>query len=284
MGCGRGCLRIGLQVCECRLLLLLLILLFLLLIPPRVCLTATSCRSFDKGFDVWMLTLRGCGRRRHVIKAVARGRSYWNFNLDDHGNQDVACAVRLIHSTKAAELALCDDSCGASVSNRFDSSSDHYSSTTEESGSAHSDSGRKVSDAGPPFQPPALGDCVSRNLDVTLVAHSMGCAASIIFMTCCLHRHLQHGISRAVLLAPAGYHAYSAPIACRVLGPFINVVVCRLTNSFCLPYGNAQLILGKLLQDVLSLPALRDLFALVISGLIGGALEVCCFSRAFLSR
>jgi hypothetical protein len=58
--------------------------------------------------------------------------------------------------------------------------------------------------------------------------------------------------------------------------------MCRVTNAFCLPYGNAQFILGKLIQDVLSLPALRDLFAFVISGLIGGTLEASLSIACFL--
>jgi hypothetical protein len=232
-----------------------------------------------------MVTLRGCGRRRHVNKAGMRGRSYWNFNLDDHGNLDVACVVRLIHSTKAAESLVSDNV--SSTLRRYDSSSDHCSAS-EATGSAEADSARRTSELGAPASPPALVDCVSPDVDVTLVAHSMGCAASIIFMTTCLQRQQRHGLARAVLLAPAGYHAYRAPLFCRSLGPFIDVVMCRVTNAFCLPYGNAQFILGKLLQDVLSLPALRDLFAFVISGLVGGTLEASLsplphflFSRTF---
>jgi hypothetical protein len=217
-----------------------------------------------------MVTLRGCGRRRHVNRAGMRGRSYWNFNLDDHGNQDVACAVRLIHSTKALESSVSDD-CSSSL-RRYDSSSDHCSAS-ESTNSVEAAANKRANELGAPASPPALADCISPDVDVTLVAHSMGCAASVIFLTTCLHRQQRHGLARAVLLAPAGYHAYRAPLFCRILGPFIDVVMCRITNAFCLPYGNAQLILGKLLQDVLSLPALRDLFAFVISGLIGGTLE-----------
>jgi hypothetical protein len=228
-----------------------------------------------------MVTLRGCGRRRHVNRAGMRGRSYWNFNLDDHGNQDVACAVRLIHSTKALESSVSDD-CSSPLK-RYDSSSDHFSAS-ESTNSAEAAATKRANELGAPASPPALGDCVSPDVDVTLVAHSMGCAASIIFLTTCLHRQQQHGLARAVLLAPAGYHAYRAPLFCRSLGPFIDVVMCRITNAFCLPYGNAQLILGKLLQDVLSLPALRDLFSFVISGLIGGTLEArFTFVQQFLS-
>jgi hypothetical protein len=228
---------------------------------------------------VWMVTLRGCGRRRHINKLGMRGRSYWNFNLDDHGNQDVACVVRLLHSTKATELSV-SDACGSSLKH-YDSSSDHYSasdcpsSADAEHSQRSSESGRHKSlhESGAQVSPPALADCFVPEVDVTLVAHSMGCAASIIYVTTCLHRQQMHGLARAVFLAPAGYHAFRAPLFCRALGPFIDLVMCRITNAFCLPYGNAQFILGKLLQDVLSLPALRDLFAFVISGLIGGTLE-----------
>jgi hypothetical protein len=228
-----------------------------------------------------MVTLRGCGRRRHVDKTGMRGRPYWNFNLDDHGNQDIASVVRLIHSTKTTESSVSGDySSPVRALRRYDSSSDHCSSN-ENSNSAEADATKRTSELGAPVVPPALADCVSSDVDVTLVAHSMGCAASIIFMTTCLHRQQRHGLARAVLLAPAGYHAHRAPLFCRSLGPFIDVVMCRVTNAFCLPYGNAQFILGKLIQDVLSLPALRDLFAFVISGLIGGTLEaspsIACF-------
>jgi len=232
-----------------------------------------------------MVTLRGCGRRRHVSKAAMRGRPYWNFNLDDHGNQDVACVVRLLHSTKAAELRA-SDACSSPLS-RYDSGSDHvagmsdsasdYPSSAASQGAtrtSESERGKSSQEPGVQVSPPALADCIALDVDVTLVAHSMGCAASIIYMTTCLHRQQPHGLARAVLLAPAGYHAHRAPFFCRCLGPFIDVVMCRITNAFCLPYGNAQVILGKLVQDVLSLPALRDLFAFVISGLIGGTLEV----------
>jgi hypothetical protein len=229
---------------------------------------------------VWMVTLRGCGRRRHVNKVGMRGRSYWNFNLDDHGNQDVASVVRLLHLTKGAELSG-SDACSSSQK-VYDSSSDHCSAsdcpssaeTHETKQSNESERYRKhLHETGAQVSPPALVDCITPDLDVTLVAHSMGCAASIIYMTTCLHRQQPHGLARVVFLAPAGYHAHRAPVFCRSLGPFIDVVMCRITNAFCLPYGNAQFILGKLLQDVLSLPALRDLFAFVISGLIGGTLE-----------
>jgi pimeloyl-ACP methyl ester carboxylesterase len=241
-------------------------------------------RSFDKGFDVWMVTLRGCGRRRHVNKFEMRGRSYWNFNLDDHGNQDVACAVRLLHSTKSAELSASE--AGDSCQRCYDSSSDHCSASdcpssadagvSKRTGEFHRH--KSSHESGTYVSPPALAHCLAADVDVTLVAHSMGCAASIIYATTCLHQQRVHGITRAVFLAPAGYHAHRAPLFCRVLGPFIDVVMCRVTNAFCLPYGNAQFILGKLIQDVLSLPALRDLFAFIISGLVGGTLEAWrCF-------
>jgi hypothetical protein len=226
-----------------------------------------------------MVTLRGCGRRRHINKSVMRSRSYWNFNLDDHGNQDVACVVRLLHSTKATELSVSDSS-GSSLKH-YDSSSDHFSagdcpsSADAECSKRSSESERHkwLHESGAHVSPPALADCVVPEVDITLIAHSMGCAASIIYITTCLHRQQIHGLARVVFLAPAGYHAYRVPLFCRILGPFIDTVMCRFTNAFCLPYANAQFILGKLLQDVLSLPALRDLFAFVISGLIGGTLE-----------
>jgi hypothetical protein len=69
-----------------------------------------------------------------------------------------------------------------------------------------------VGGAGARASSPSLSG--ARKIDVTLVAHSMGAAAALIYLVNKRRANAPHRVSRAVLMSPAGYH-HRLPRGCR---------------------------------------------------------------------
>ena len=66
----------------------------------------------------------------------------------------------------------------------------------------------------------------ARKIDVTLVAHSMGAAAALIYLVNKRRANAPHRVSRAVLMSPAGYH-HRLPRGCRYTVTWIDWFVIR---------------------------------------------------------
>lgn len=68
-------------------------------------------------------------------------------------------------------------------------------------------------------------DC-GEELEITLVAHSMGGAAALYYLVDCGARGADPGIVRSVLMSPAGVH-YACPLLCRATGPVIDRTIAK---------------------------------------------------------
>lgn len=94
-------------------------------------------------------------------------------------------------------------------------------------------------------------------LDITLVAHSMGAAASLIYVVNKKRGGQDHKLSRMVMMSPAGYHQ-RIPRMCRYLGPLLDGTLSQWTYTLSIPSEAARQLSSKLVTDAVGLPALRD--------------------------
>ena len=93
------------------------------------------------------------------------------------------------------------------------------------------------------------------HVDITLVAHSMGAAAALIYLVNKRRANAPHRIARAVLMSPAGYH-HRIPRGCRVIGPWLDWMVKKTgVYSLSVPSETARNLSRKLMQDAVSVSA-----------------------------
>mmetsp|Transcript_9518 Transcript_9518/g.21842 ORF Transcript_9518/g.21842 Transcript_9518/m.21842 type:complete len:661 (+) Transcript_9518:89-2071(+) len=197
-------------------------------------------RAYDRGYDVFMGNMRGTRGKLHSDPNISV-RDYWAFSLDDHGIHDVAALVSAIRATKNSEIASwAHPSPPASAIPR-------------------------QSDPGPNRPDPSD----SGGLSITAVAHSMGCASVMIYTTTCLQKGRHHHFNKIVLMSPAGYHS-EIPKLCKVLGPVIEATLARCVPAFYLPGESVRAWVSQLLHDIAQTPGLRDLYAFLLSKLLGG--------------
>uniref|UniRef100_A0A7S4KLP2 PDZ domain-containing protein n=1 Tax=Guillardia theta TaxID=55529 RepID=A0A7S4KLP2_GUITH len=116
-------------------------------------------------------------------------------------------------------------------------------------------------------------------IDITLVAHSMGAAASLIYLVNKRRAGHPHRLSRMVLMSPAGYH-HRIPRACRYFGPVLKRLV-KMSGVYTLsiPSQSARNLSRKLMQDAVSLPALRDLIYSCGEMFLGGDFKATVHSH-----
>jgi hypothetical protein len=195
-------------------------------------------RAFDSGFDVFLGNLRGTQFSRGHVNATISVAEYWDFCVDDHAAHDLPAFIDTIHRLKRAELA------GAAAT------------------SSGADSGESA--VSPPEEP---------KVELSVVAHSMGAACVLAHLVQAGLRGRSAGITRAVLLAPAGYHA-TAPFFCRLTGPLISLAVRWLPiHSFRLAWPLVRRLTTKLMADVRGSSAAGSLFVVALTRLLGGQLR-----------
>lgn len=106
-------------------------------------------------------------------------------------------------------------------------------------------------------------------LEVVIVAHSLGGAAALMYVVNRLRAGREHGVNKLVLMSPAGVHRH-LPLVCRLLGSVIHCTLARWLAGVRLPAKVLAFVLAKLVQDVRALPSTRDLASLVLAKVIGG--------------
>jgi len=111
---------------------------------------------------------------------------------------------------------------------------------------------------------------------ITIVAHSLGAAAALVYLVREGLRGRTHRVTKAVLMSPAGYHT-QCPLVCRLLGwPLYGIErFVKLTGLGPLGLKVTSLwvkvFLAKLFRDIHGHPALRTLCCAALSQyLIGG--------------
>lgn len=115
-------------------------------------------------------------------------------------------------------------------------------------------------------------------IKITIVAHSLGAAAALIYVTHKRQTKVPHYIDEMVLFSPAGVHR-NIPWLCVVLGPVIRMTLARWVCGFRLPAKSVAAVSAKVLQDLRRVPATRDLVSLVLVHLIGGDVRLNAFSQ-----
>lgn len=196
-------------------------------------------RAFDKGYDVFMGNFRGTSSLRHKKETIS-AREYWDFTLDDHADRDLDAFVQAINRIKRQDLA----GSGAGPKNK---ESEGPASGTKAAGTA-----------GPASEQSRAAGGAPRPFDLTLVAHSMGAAASLIYMVNKCRLKQPHHLNRMVLMSPAGYHQ-RIPRMCRLLGGPINYLLASTVYTLSIPSERARNVSTQLMTDAVSVGALRDM-------------------------
>jgi hypothetical protein len=111
------------------------------------------------------------------------------------------------------------------------------------------------------------------DIEVSVIAHSMGAACVLAYLVQSGMCHREPGIARAILLAPAGYHV-TAPLLCRLTGPLISLALRFLPiHSFRLAWPTVRRLTTKLMADIRGSSAAGALFVAALTRLLGGQLR-----------
>eukprot|EP00698_Gefionella_okellyi_P010070 TRINITY_DN2592_c0_g1_i1.p1 TRINITY_DN2592_c0_g1~~TRINITY_DN2592_c0_g1_i1.p1 ORF type:complete len:707 (-),score=130.69 TRINITY_DN2592_c0_g1_i1:55-2175(-) len=217
-------------------------------------LHALAYRAHDAGCDVWLANFRGTRACQHLKQEVPM-REYWNFNINHHGLSDLPAIIAKLRSVKSSEL---------SEVNCFPAGDDR-----------------------PTNRFPRTARLQPREEEQTLsvVAHSMGGAATLMYLMTCGMKKIPHYVNKAVLLSPAGVHV-KVPRFIKIFGLpayLISCVVSRWVHAVRFPSEVFRVLIQKLMQDVRNNPSIRDLLSVVVSGtLLGSGTNAQDFAMARL--
>ncbi|KAL6069363.1 AB-hydrolase associated lipase region containing protein [Balamuthia mandrillaris] len=197
--------------------------------------------AHDQGLDVWLGNFRGSYNYEHVNPNITPA-AYWDFTINEHAFQDIPAFIRKIKEVKSQELHE-----RRIVKNR----------TAEEEINTETDETEEAQQA--------------LQISISVIAHSMGAATTLMYIIGWSMKELDHGVSEAILLSPAGYHE-RVPLLARVLGPIIERMIFWMPwlHTFRFPSDVIRLLTAKAIQDVRNTPATRELLALITSKILGG--------------
>jgi hypothetical protein len=218
--------------------------------------------AYQNGADVFMGNFRGTGERAHVDASRSEA-DYWRFTVNDHAYSDLPALLAKVAEIKAAEWR--QDHGGGECGGGECGCDCHRSSSSS-----------STNDPSSPSSPSTQHHC--RSFTLTIAAHSMGGAATTMYLVKCGTDGRRPAVDRAVLLSPAGVHL-EAPLLCRATGPVIDLTVSNWISSFRYPSNLARSLAAKVIQDVKNVPALQDLMAVLAAMLLGGDTEQRNFFR-----
>jgi pimeloyl-ACP methyl ester carboxylesterase len=115
-------------------------------------------------------------------------------------------------------------------------------------------------------------------LEITLIAHSLGGASSMVYLVWKRKMNLPHYIKKAILLSPAGYH-HKIPRFCKITGPIIEMTLAKMIYGVRLPSSALVALTAKIMQDLRKMPAARDLISFFMAQVVGGNLKESAFTR-----
>ena len=197
---------------------------------------ALAYAAYNRGFDVFLGNIRGAPPQRCATEATRR--RYWRYSISDVGVYDISAIVEAIHDLKDREAREEEE---------------------VRDGDGDGDGKRR-------------GGC-----ELSVIAHSLGGAALLIHLTESLRRGVRsHGLSRLVLLSPAGIHhtiPLLAKIACALdsyLGWWLKDFNFGMTVHGSIVRMGAQ----KIAVDVTTLPGVDRLATWFSRLLFGGDASV----------
>lgn len=218
-------------------------------------LHALGYRAHDAGCDVWMVNLRGTRGCEHTKKQIP-SREYWDFCVDHHALRDLPAAVEALRAVKERERAdvTMFPSLPGVPRQRFPRSARLQLAQAQ------------------------------AEVNLTLIGHSMGGAASVMYVIGSRLRGRPHHVSKLILLSPAGFHT-TVPQAARWLGPPAYLLARLMrpwVHALRFPSDHVRVFIQKLTQDVRGMAAVRDLVSVTVTGLLlgrGTAAEEFAFAR-----
>ena len=195
--------------------------------------------AYDNGFDVWLGNLRICSPWRKLGNDSNFAANYWNFSINELAIHDCGSFVAHIRTTRRAE--------------RGGGEPERGGGEPERSG------GEPERGGGPAAEPERL----------QVVAHSLGGSVALLYLIWSrrMARPAGHGVSRLILLSPAGFHHHHPPVAVFlfvVIDLLFGFFLRRMNFGLYLPTRIGRLLLHKLMQDVVNIPALMALVNLVV--------------------
>lgn len=109
---------------------------------------------------------------------------------------------------------------------------------------------------------------------LSVISHSMGAAATLMYIVQCRLQGIPHHLSQAILLSPAGYHK-KIPLLCKILGPIIEWSLNFIPiYVFRFPSNAARIWTAKAFYDLMNSGALGTLAAYGLTRfLFGGDIE-----------
>jgi len=184
---------------------------------------ALAFAAYDRGFDVFLSNLRGTPPRKCKL---GKAKGYWKYSLNELGMYDVTAIIGEIHCIKAGELQPVDSSPGSNCSKDDDGlciSAQRRPSCEGRSDCAMKGGVDDCSSAGARLKQENVKEKERAGTHMSLsceypyklrvVAHSLGGAALMIYLTTALKLGKPHYINRLVLLSPAGIHNHNPPVA-----------------------------------------------------------------------
>lgn len=216
--------------------------------------------AHDCGYDIWVGTLRGCeGSIQHVNKNITP-KEYWNFTVNEHAFLDFPAFINKIVEIKNKEF----------TERNYDSRSLKFNSHEQTKNRSENPSMQQKQNEAPDDstrQP-------THPFDITVVAHSMGAMACLMYMIKCKMDRKEHHLQRAILLSPAGYHK-TAPLVIRIAGPIIYLFLklCPSIYAFRFPSEFTRALIAKLVEDINRSYSMRNLISYFLSIIIGGQSE-----------
>eukprot|EP01112_Ceratiomyxa_fruticulosa_P008441 TRINITY_DN2189_c0_g2_i1.p1 TRINITY_DN2189_c0_g2~~TRINITY_DN2189_c0_g2_i1.p1 ORF type:complete len:757 (-),score=148.47 TRINITY_DN2189_c0_g2_i1:227-2497(-) len=196
-------------------------------------------RAWEQGYDVWLGNFRGNGEKKHV-KPDLSPKEYWNFSINEHAFKDIPAFVKHIYETKHRELKITQNN------EKIETNENEIKEDSDD-------------------------DSLSKDIRISAVSHSMGAAATLMYIVYSRMNGGDHRLQQAILLSPAGYH-YKAPYICDVLGPVINLYI-RLVPSFYVfrfPSESIRVLTAKTMHSLIHNPVTKDLVVYLISNLLLG--------------
>lgn len=118
-----------------------------------------------------------------------------------------------------------------------------------------------------------------KKYSLTVIAHSMGAMCTLMNIINSRLKNVDHGITAAILLSPAGIHK-TAPRLCKVTGPILSGMLKWFDwpPVFKFPSDFLHVVIAKMMEDVRKNYSTRNIISFMAYKLLGGSID----NHAFL--
>ena len=217
--------------------------------------------AYEEGFDVWLGNTRANPPREN-IRTSRKGSKYWRWCANDLALKDLKAEFDYIDTIKKSELQRVS---AADLELKYE----HYGKPSL----CHSKSTPVIDSKVAVIENEGAP---TPQYSLQAVGHSLGAACLLMYCVYCKMQGQEHGISRLVLLSPAGFHP-KIPFAIRSAKWIMPVVTWMFDKirpgggiGLALPSWPLRWITFKLMADVNRSPVLFDLVGAAFKALTSG--------------